>query len=66
MKEKIVSALIGALVLAVVFLGYTFYKEISTINSQSVQVAQIESWICKVDPVTCGQKPVTPAPAATK
>lgn len=46
-KQKIVSGVIGAIILATAFLGYTFYKEISLVAQDHSAVVQIVGLINK-------------------
>lgn len=64
-KKEIVKWIVVGICIAVTALyAFWYYQTVkqTVINAQTN--AQIVAWICKVDPVTCGQAPANQAPTS--
>lgn len=65
-KQHIIGAVIGIVVFITGYLGYIFYKSITTLTAVSITTQQLVVWVCKQDPASCGQttqKPTEPVGA---
>lgn len=57
-KNHVIGAVSGAVLAAVIYLGYVFYSEIGAVSSHTARLNGLESYVCSKDPVACGMKPI--------
>ncbi len=62
-KERVLSAVFGAVLCALIYLSYVFYQAIGTAYTANTTANSAVAWICNKEPVSCGKQAPAPAQA---